>query len=118
MLTIEVPEYVARLYNQWRQRHQRMGRIPARAECGRDEDGNELWCSLPNASTDLLKEVHQYHLGEVRALLDRYRSKPGQKLARDIVRHMTICDASEELAENALPAECGEEAAGGEGDAV
>jgi hypothetical protein len=54
----------------------------------------------------------------VRALLGRYRSKPGRKLARDIVRHMTICDASEELAENALAAEAGQEAAGGEEDAV
>ena len=94
---VEVPEAVAEIYDAWHERHQRTGLIPARAECGRDANGAELWCDLADAGPDQLGRVQLYHVGRVHVLLGRYRDKPGPKLASEIARSMVLADVARDL---------------------
>jgi hypothetical protein len=99
---IEVPEAVARLYDQWHDQHQRTGKIPARAGCGRSARGDEVWCDLEKCGPDELREVRQYQRGAIAAKLKQYCREPSPELAKAIARHLVLADVAAQLLEWAL----------------
>jgi hypothetical protein len=95
MALTEIPEAVARGYKQWHEEQQRTGQMYARAECGQTESGNALWCTLTEATPEILREVVRYQTKAFIAGLKDYRADPRPELAEEIIRHMVLVDIAQ-----------------------
>ena len=91
----EIPEAVARRYKQWHEEQQRTGQIYARAEWGQTENGGALWCTLTEATPEILREVVRYQTRAFVAGLNGYRADPRPELVEEIVRHMVLVDIAQ-----------------------
>jgi hypothetical protein len=97
MSASEFLKEVTRIYDAWHEEHQRTGNIPARAVCGRDEQGKKLWCSLPDAGPDLLLRVRLYHLVEYRDGLARCKDGLTPGLSHELAAHLIAADVAATL---------------------
>jgi hypothetical protein len=90
-------EEVDKLYDTLRERQRKTGHVPSRVQCGRGRDGKPVWADLRDRSHAKLERAFHWQLQQKQDKLLRYLRRPSRRLAREVARHMVLCDVLRQL---------------------